>query len=154
MPNHAQVTLVGHLGQDPATKQVGSDSVTEFSIATSRKRKDKNGDLHESTTWWRCAMWGKRGEVIARYLKKGDPILVSGEPHVRPWTDNAGAERQSLEVDVREFAFVGGRGEQSAPPQQRQQPERMDSQNRASMAAQAPSDFDIPFAAYERRWIA
>lgn len=148
MPNHAQVTLVGHLGRDPQTKHVPSgESVTEFSIATSRKRKDG-----ESTTWWRCAMWGKRGEVIARYLKKGDPILVSGEPHMRPWTDNTGAERQSLEVDVREFAFIGGKGEQqSAPPQQRQASQRMDAGNRASMAAQAPGgapedfDDDIPF---------
>jgi len=145
MPNHAQCTIVGHLGSDPATKQTpGGDSVTEFSVATSRKRKDG-----ESTTWWRCAMWGKRGETIAKYLKKGDPILVSGEPHIRPWTDNTGAQRQSLEVDVRDFAFVGGKGDQQAAP--RQTSERMDAGNRASMAAQAPAgatdDFDseIPF---------
>jgi single-strand DNA-binding protein len=157
MPNYAQVTLIGHLGHDPETKHVPSgESVTEFSVATSRKRKD-----NETTTWWRCAMWGKRGEVIAQYLRKGDPILVTGEPHMRPWTDNTGAERQSLEVDVREFAFVGGRGEQSVPaPQQRPTSERMDAQNRASMAAQAPagSGYDdgseIPFNAHERGWIA
>jgi single-strand DNA-binding protein len=144
MPNHAQVTLVGHLGHDPATKHVPSgESVTEFSIATSRKRK--TGD---STTWWRCAMWGKRGEVIAQYLRKGDPILVTGEPHMRPWTDKDGHERQSLEVDVREFAFVGGKGEQQSAPQQRPTADRMDAQNRASMNAQAPADTfddDIPF---------
>jgi single-strand DNA-binding protein len=110
MPNYAHVTLIGHLGRDPETKHTpAGDAVTEFSLATSRKRA-----TGETTTWWRCAMWGKRGEVIARYLRKGDPILVVGEPHLRPWTDQEGAQRQSLEVDVKDFTFVGGKGE--APP--------------------------------------
>ena len=140
MPNHAQVTLVGHLGHDPSTKQTpGGESVTEFSIATARKRKDS-----ETTTWWRCAMWGKRGETIARYLHKGDPILVTGEPCMRPWTDKDGAQRQSLDVEVRDFAFVGGKGEQQAAPQ----PAPM------SGGACADADADIPFLAYERGWIA
>jgi len=155
MPNHAQCTIVGHLGQDPEQRNLpNGDPVVNFSIATTRKRKD--GDV---TTWWRCAMFGKRASVITQYLKKGDPILVTGEPHMRGWTDQAGAQRQSLEVDVRDFAFVGGKGDQqqAAPP--RQTSERMDPQNRASMAAQAPAgatdDFDneIPFGQYERGWV-
>jgi single-stranded DNA-binding protein len=81
---------------------------------------------------------------------------------MRPWTDNTGAERQSLEVDVREFAFVGGgkSEQQSAPAPQRPTSDRMDAQNRASMAAQAPagSGYDdgseIPFNSHERGWIA
>jgi len=153
MPNHAQVTLVGHLGQDPEQRYLpNGDPVVNFSIATTRKRKD--GDV---TTWWRCAMFGKRASVITQYLKKGDPILVTGEPHMRPWTDSAGAQRQSLEVDVRDFAFVGGKGDQQqAAP--RQTSERMDAGPKASMAAQAPAggaefDDDIPFTRYESRWV-
>lgn len=105
MPNFAQVTLAGHLGQDPQSRQTpGGDSVTSFSLATNRKRKD--GD---TTTWWRCTCWGRRGEVIAQYLRKGDPILVSGEVCNRPWTDNDGNQRMSLDVDVRDFTFLGGK---------------------------------------------
>lgn len=105
MPNHAQATLAGHLGQDPVTRttQMG-ESVTSFSLATNRKRRDES-----ITTWWRCTCWGKRGEVIAQYLRKGDPILVTGEVCNRPWTDQDGSQRMSLDVEVRDFSFLGSK---------------------------------------------
>ena len=80
-------------------------ALANFSLATSRKRKD--GDI---STWWRCALFGKRGEAFAQYLHKGDPVLIQGEPYLRSYTANDGTERQSLECDVREWAFVGGKG--------------------------------------------
>lgn len=110
MPNFAQVTLIGHLGKDPETKTIGSDTVTTFSLATNKRRKD--GDL---STWWNCSMWGKRGETLRQYLKKGDPILVVGEPCQRPYTTKDGREGVALEVDVRDWSFVGVKGDQSAP---------------------------------------
>lgn len=141
MPNHASVTLVGHLGADPATKHLPSgDVVCQFSLATTRKRKDE-----ALTTWWRCAMWGKRGEVIARHLRKGDPILVTGEPHLRPWTDQSGAQRASLDVEVRDFSFIGGKGEVPRDTT----PAREARWDEAGVA-----DDDIPFAAHERGWVA
>jgi hypothetical protein len=48
-------------------------------------------------------------------------------------------------VDVRDFAFVGGKGEQSAPAQQ-PVPE--------GGGAWDGADQDIPFAAQERGWVA
>ena len=114
MPNYAQVTLIGHLGRDPEVKSVGDDTVTSFSIATNRRNKDA-----DTTTWWNCSMWGKRGERISQYLKKGDPILVVGEPSSRPYTTKDGRDGLSLEVRVTDWSFVGGKGEaqtQSAGP--------------------------------------
>ena len=114
MPNFNQVIMIGHLGRDPETKAVGSDTVTTFSLATTRKRKDQ-----EFTTWWNCSMWGKRGEVIRQYLRKGDPILVMGEPWQRNYTTKDGREGVSMEVDVRDWTFVGSKNDaqasQSAP---------------------------------------
>lgn len=105
MPNFASVTLVGHLGKDPVTRQTNGDSVTNFSVATNRKRRDQP----PITTWWRAACWGKRGDAIARHLKQGDPILVTGEPLLRPWLDQDGIQRFSLDVEVSDWAFVGGK---------------------------------------------
>jgi single-stranded DNA-binding protein len=48
---------------------------------------------------------------MAKYLGKGDPVLIQGEPYLRTYTANDGTERTSLEVDVREWAFVGGKGQ-------------------------------------------
>jgi single-strand DNA-binding protein len=114
MPNYASVTLIGHLGRDPENRTTNSgDSVTSFSLATNKRRKD--GDL---STWWNCTCWGKRGETLASYLKKGDPVLIQGEPSLRPYTTKDGRDGLALEVEVREWTFVGTRadaGPNSAP---------------------------------------
>ena len=109
MANYASVTLVGHLGRDVDTKFLSDGTaVAKFSIATSRKRKDG-----EVSTWWNCTLFGKRGEALAQYLHKGDPVLIQGEPYLRSYTANDGTERQSLECDVKEWAFVSSKGGQS-----------------------------------------
>ena len=139
MANFASVTLIGHLGRDVETKFIpDGTAVAKFSLATSRKRKDG-----EVSTWWNCTLFGKRGEALAQYLHKGDPVLIQGEPYLRSYTANDGTERQSLECDVREWAFVGGKGGQpgggyAAP-----------AQSKPKVDAQAPAgndfDDDTPF---------
>ncbi len=114
MPNFSTVTLIGHLGRDAELKSTPDGSaVANFSIATTRKRRDS-----EVTTWWRCALFGKRAETFAQYLHKGDPVLIQGEPYQRSYTAKDGSERTSLEVDVKDWAFVGSKGatyQQDAP---------------------------------------
>lgn len=135
MANFASVTLIGHLGRDVELKSLpDGTTVANFSLATERKRRDK-----EVSTWWRCTLFGKRGETLAQYLHKGDPVLIQGEPSLRAYTAKDGSERQSLEVDVREWAFVGGKGERQAP---------VASQPRTDFQAPVDDfnpDLDIPF---------
>ena len=139
MANFASVTLIGHLGRDVDLKSLpDGTAVANFSLATSRKRKDG-----EITTWWNCVLFGKRGEAIAQYLHKGDPVLIQGEPSLRSYTANDGTERQSLECDVREWAFVSSKGGRQdavgyAAPQASNP--RVDPQ-----APAADFDDDIPF---------
>jgi single-strand DNA-binding protein len=140
MSNFASVTLIGHLGRDVELKSLSDGtSVANFSLATSRKRRDS-----ETSTWWRCALFGKRGEALAQYLHKGDPVLIQGEPYLRTYTDKEGSERQSLECDVKEWAFVSSKGDRQesggyTAPQA----------SRPKVDAQAPAgndfDDDIPF---------
>ena len=107
MANFASVTLIGRLGRDPETKYIpDGTAVAKFSIATSRKRKDG-----EVSTWWNCTLFGKRGEALAQYLHKGDPVLLQGARYLRSYTANDRTERQSLECDVKEWAFVSSKGE-------------------------------------------
>ena len=103
MPNYATATIIGHLGRDPEVRYTADGgAVVGFSMATSRKRKDE-----ETTTWWRVSMFGKRGETLAKYLGKGDPVLVTGEPFLREYQGKDGQMRQSLEIVASDFAFVG-----------------------------------------------
>jgi single-strand DNA-binding protein len=150
MPNYANVTLIGHLGRDPETKYTdGGMAVVSFSVATSRKQRDQ-----ETTTWWRCTAFGKRGESLAQYFHKGDAILVNGEPSMRPWTAQDGTERQSLEVAVNDWSFVGakGQGRASADFQAPDQGQRTSQGGNASQGRSGASsvggdkfDDEIPF---------
>ena len=98
MPNFATVTLIGHLGRDPESKYTpDGTAVVNFSVATTRKRRDA-----EVTTWWRCALFGRRAETFAQYLHKGDPVLIQGEPYQRSYTAKDGSAGVSLEVDVKD----------------------------------------------------
>ena len=142
MPNFAQVHLMGHLGRDPEQKTLPSgDSLVTFSVATSRKRRDE-----EATTWWNCTLFGKRGETAARYLRKGDPVHVWGEPVLRPYTARDGSQKAALEVTVDGFTFLRGKDSDQSPQEPRGAPAAPRDRGQASSGAQAPAfDEDIPF---------
>ena len=109
MANYARAILLGHLGRDPETRYLRDGTpVTHFSLATSRSR-----GTNQTTTWWRCACFGKPGEVIAQYARQGDPLLVEGEPTLREY-QHQGVARQALEVLVTSFAFVKGKADRPA----------------------------------------
>lgn len=71
---------IGNLGKDPEIRFLPSgQSVVNFSIATSRRWKDKDsGEKKEETEWHNCEAWGKLAEIIGEYLKKGSKIYVEG----------------------------------------------------------------------------
>ena len=109
MANYARAILLGHLGRDPETRYLRDGTpVTHFSLATSRSRGG-----NQTTTWWRCACFGKPGAVIAQYARQGDPLLVEGEPTLREY-QHQGVARQALEVLVTSFAFVKGKADRPA----------------------------------------
>ena len=111
MANYAKAILLGHLGRDPETRYLRDGTpVTHFSLATSRPRGG-----NQTTTWWRCACFGKPGAVIAQYARQGDPLLVEGEPTLREY-QHQGVARQALEVLVTSFAFVKGKADRSGEP--------------------------------------
>lgn len=112
MPNHSSATIVGHLGRDAESKQVGERTVINFTVAVSRKVKDT-----EATTWWRVAYWTK-SDKFTQYLTKGTPVLVEGEPYQREFDKKDGTKGMSLELDARTVKLLGGKreeGEAQAP---------------------------------------
>ena len=101
-----KVILIGHLGKDPECKVLESGQmVANFTIATTEKFKDKNGQVQESTEWHNCQAWGKQAEVIEKYLKKGAKIFVEGKIKTRSY-DKDGEKRYVTEINVKEFSFL------------------------------------------------
>lgn len=105
-----KVVLMGNLTRDVEVRTTPSgQSVANFSLAVSRSWKDQNGQSQEQTSFINCVAWGKPGEIIAQYVKKGDPLLVSGRLDQRSWDDKeSGQKRSTVEVNVEDFNFIGG----------------------------------------------
>src|SRR5450755_1525373 len=82
-----KVILVGHLGRDAETKFTpGGTAVTKFSVATSRRWKDKqSGEWKEETDWTNITLW--QAENLANYLTKGKQVYVEGRIHTRSYDD-------------------------------------------------------------------
>lgn len=104
-----KVMLIGNLGRDPELKSLPSGShVASFTMATSRRWKDKNGEMQEETQWHNVVAWGPQAETIATYLKKGSKVFVEGRLTHRSWDDQQGQKRYVTEVVLESFVFLDG----------------------------------------------
>lgn len=103
-----KVILMGNLTRDPETRQTpNGQSVTNFSLAVNRTWRGQDGNTQESVSYIDCVAWGRTGEIIAQYMQKGRPLLVSGRLDQRSWEQD-GNKRSKVEVIVEDFNFVGG----------------------------------------------
>ncbi len=111
-----KVILIGHLGKDAETKFTGNGaSVTNFSVATSRKWKDKqSGEMREETEWSRIVLW--RSEKLAEYLKKGKPVYIEGHLQTRSYEDKDGRKVYTTEIVADEVILLGGDKDRSEQP--------------------------------------
>ncbi len=106
-----KITIVGNLGRDPELRYTPQGSaVCSFSMATTEKRRDKNGEMADQTTWFKVTLWEKRAETASRYLTKGSQVYIEGRLRTEEWTDKDGKTRTSLEVLATEMQFIGTKG--------------------------------------------
>src|SRR4051794_5580457 len=107
-----KVILIGNLGRDPEVRSTPSGQpVANFTLATSRRWRDKNGQKQEQTEWHTVVCWGKQAEIAGQYLTKGKQIYVEGRLQTRSWDDrNTGEKRYKTEVICETFQMLGQRG--------------------------------------------
>lgn len=154
-----KITIIGRLGRDPEVRYTGGgDAVSNFSVATSERWKDKaTGEVKEETTWHRVSAWGRQAEIAGEYLRKGSLVYIEGKMVSRKYTDKNGAEKESWEIRLGELKMLGGReeggqGEQRAPAQRRETPPAGQARpDRPPTQGGGPSGFDdmdddVPFA--------
>lgn len=113
-----KVILMGNLTRDVEMRTTASgQSVANFSLAVTRSWRGHDGQQQDQTSFINCVAWGKPGEIIAQYVKKGSPLLVSGRLDQRSYEDKDGNKRSAIEVVVEDFNFVGsGNRDESASP--------------------------------------
>jgi single-strand DNA-binding protein len=108
-----KVMLIGNVGSDPEIRTTaGGARVAQFSVATSRRWNDRNGQQQEKTEWHRVVAWDKPFplvDVIEKYLKKGERVYVEGEIEYRTYEDKEGVTKYVTEIRARELILIGGR---------------------------------------------
>ena len=96
-----KVILLGNLGKDPEIRSMQSGSkMANFSIATSKRWKDRSTqEQKEKTSWHNIVIFGDGlVDVVEKYVKKGSKVYVEGELQTRKWQDQDGKDRYSTEV--------------------------------------------------------
>ena len=140
-----KIILVGNLGRDPELRYTAQGTpVCSFSMATNERRKDRNGEMQDQTTWFRITLWNRLAETASQYLQKGKQVYIEGRLRVEEYVDRDGKPRHSLEVFATDMHFIGSRGgdDASAPY------ERAASAGAGSSSADSQADLsdeDIPF---------
>jgi len=109
-----KVQLIGNLGKDPEIRvnQASGKKVVSFSLATSRRYRDNNGEQKEDTQWHNIVGWGKIADVVEQLgIRKGTSLYVEGRLTNRSWTDQAsGQKRYVTEVALDTFQILTPRG--------------------------------------------
>jgi single-strand DNA-binding protein len=107
-----QAIVMGNLTRDPEMRTTpGGQNVTSFSIATNRSWQDQSGEKKEAVEYHNVVAWGKLGELVNTYLKKGRKALVLGRLQTQSWEAEDGSKRQRTEIVASDINFVGGQAE-------------------------------------------
>jgi single-strand DNA-binding protein len=145
-----KIMIIGNVGKDPEIKLINSNTIANFSIATSSSWKDKNtGEKKEETEWFNIVIYGKLAEIAGQYVKAGDKLYVEGKLKTRKWTDKDGVEKYKTEVIVDVMNMLGGKKEANNQSTSRQgtmgQVTKPADFKEAGRFANNQADDDIPF---------
>lgn len=136
-----KISFAGRLAADIEIKpSAKGESIGNFTVASDVGFGDK-----KTTNWFRCTLFGKRADVLAQFLNKGQQVTIFGTLTLREWQNKDGVKQISPDVWVDDVALQGGKPEGGAAPRP----------SRASASQQGGQpDFageDVPFAPLPRR---
>lgn len=104
------VRLIGHLGNNPEVKVVGTNKkVCRFSVATNSSYKNDNGEKVEETQWHNLVLWNKNATIAEKYLQKGSEVSIEGKLSSRSYADKTGVKRYITEIVVNELLLLSKR---------------------------------------------
>ncbi len=114
MQGYNRVILVGNMVRQPQVKELESGTkVARLRLAVNRRRNGPDGKVIEEADFVNVSGFGALADVLERFGRKGEPILVDGRLRQRVWTDAEGRKSSSLEVIMDSFKFLGGRPPES-----------------------------------------
>jgi single-strand DNA-binding protein len=146
-----KVFLLGNVGKDPEIRTTGGGtSVANFSLATSDRFQDPQGNWQDRTEWHNLVAFKRTAEIVRDYVKKGSKLYIEGKIQTRSWDDKeTGAKKYRTEIIVNDLSLLSGREDGGGSSRSSSAPSNMDQRHPAatdeySQAAEI-SDDDIPF---------
>ncbi|HEX8733180.1 MAG: single-stranded DNA-binding protein [Chloroflexota bacterium] len=111
-----KIFIIGNLGRDPELNYTPSGTaVTKFSVADSRRWRDKqSGEQREETTWFNVVAWNQLAETCNQYLHKGSKVFIEGRMSSRKYTDKDGNERTAWDVTANDMQMLDPKGQSSS----------------------------------------
>ena len=136
-----KVIRVGNLGADPQIRYTPQGTaVANFSLATTERFTNRNGEREARTEWHRVVAWGRLAEICNEYLKKGRQIYVEGRIQTRQWDDKEGNKRSSTEIVATNMVMLGRAGDAADVA-----PQEFQADEEATQEAGATNENDLPF---------
>lgn len=112
-----KVILMGRMARDPEVRYTQSNeplAVANFAVAVDRPFSSNRDASQPSVDFINCVCFGKRGENIGKFFRKGNRIALTGRIQVRDWQDQSGQKRYATEVIVDDFEFCESKSAASA----------------------------------------
>ena len=103
--------LIGNVGRDPEVRyldgQSGNAKVATFTLATTERYRDRNGETRENTEWHNIVAWRSTADVVERFVKKGTQVYIEGRIRTRSWDDQSGNKRYTTEIIADNLQLLG-----------------------------------------------
>lgn len=93
MATFNKVLYMGNLTGEVTVRPVGTSSVANFTLATSRTINKKDGTQEKETCFIDIEAWGNTATMAQQHLSKGKCALVEGRLKFSSWEDKTGAVR-------------------------------------------------------------
>ena len=103
--------LIGNVGRDPEVRYLdgnsGNAKVATFTLATTERYRDRNGETRENTEWHNLVAWRGNADVCERFVKKGTQLFIEGRIRTRSWDDQTGNKRYTTEIIADNLQLLG-----------------------------------------------
>lgn len=115
-----KVILIGNVGKDPEFNKLEGDvSIAKFTLATTERYKDRNGETKEQTEWHNILAWRQLADICQKYVHKGSPLYIEGKIRTTSWTDKDNNKRFRTEIVAENITLLDRKQENnhhSEPP--------------------------------------
>lgn len=109
-----KVTLIGYVGKNPVSGELkNGGKYARFSVATSEKYTDRDGNQQENTTWHNVVGFQPKSDrglasIIEAYVRSGSQVYIEGKLVAsKPYTNEHGVQVQGYEIVIQDLKLLG-----------------------------------------------